>query len=172
MNNSPLLQVSGLLENSNLAVAHQDNYRPPGDCLVNHVFIWCIHTGKQSPPSIPSGANLQAPVTPEDTISLKICHVCVQKLERCNKFVQEYKHTESQRRGSTAGQNVCYLCLEARGVLCSLFDDRNWAQKIETALGCKKLPDSMSHWLFSPGELTALSPLHSPHLLLLSAADW
>nr|CAD7260376.1 unnamed protein product [Timema shepardi] len=115
-------------------------------------------------------------VTPEDTISLKICHVCVQKLERCNKFVQEYKHTESQRRGSTAGQNVCYLCLEARGVLCSLFDDRNWAQKIETALGCKvhngkRVPSKICHYCaYSIDELNDIchSALESESTLYLT----
>nr|CAD7409877.1 unnamed protein product [Timema poppensis] len=115
-------------------------------------------------------------VTPEDTISLKICHVCVQKLERCNKFVQEYKHTESQRRGSTVGQNVCYLCLEARGVLCSLFDDRNWAQKIETALGCKvhngkRVPSKICHYCaYSIDELNDIchSALESESTLYLT----
>ncbi|CAG2053089.1 unnamed protein product [Timema podura] len=115
-------------------------------------------------------------VTPEDSISLKICHVCVQKLERCNKFVQEYKYTESQRRGSTAGQNVCYLCLEARGVLCSLFDDRNWAQKIETALGCKvhngkRVPSKICHYCaYSIDELNDIcqSALESESTLYLT----
>ncbi|XP_063223979.1 uncharacterized protein LOC134531892 isoform X2 [Bacillus rossius redtenbacheri] len=87
-------------------------------------------------------------VTNDDVISLKICHVCVHKLELCNTFVCRFLATEPQRQMGS-GQNVCYLCLGNDGVLSNLFDG-NWIHQIETALGCKvhrgkKVPSKICH---------------------------
>nr|CAD7446466.1 unnamed protein product [Timema bartmani] len=55
------------------------------------------------------------------------------------------------------------------GILGGSVPRRKYLQARKSA---HKLLGSTSHWLFSAGKFTALTPLHSPHLLLFSTADW